>query len=75
MLLRLESGKHCDSPYLVYVPCVAYQFKPLAPDASYNVLDGEVLVAREWHDTGTHVARRHSFLLRIGNCEQSCLFL
>jgi hypothetical protein len=44
MLLKLDSGKHFDSPDLVYVPCVAYRFEPLSsPDVSYNVLDGELL--------------------------------
>jgi sphingosine kinase len=44
MLLTLDSGRHFESPDLVYVPCVAYQFEPLAPDVSYNILDGEALV-------------------------------
>jgi len=43
MLLKLDSGKHFDSPDLVYVPCVAYRFEPQLPDVSHNVLDGELL--------------------------------
>ncbi len=43
MLLKLDSGRHFDSPDLVYVPCVAYRFEPLSPDVSHNVLDGELL--------------------------------
>ncbi len=44
MLLKLDSGKHFDSPDLLYVPCVAYHFEPLSsPDVSHNVLDGELL--------------------------------
>lgn len=43
MLLKLDSGKHFDSPDLVYVPCVAYRFEPQSPNVSHNVLDGELL--------------------------------
>ena len=43
MLLQLDSGKLIESPFLIYIPCVAYRFEPPFPDLSHNVLDSEAL--------------------------------